>query len=245
MPATEPQRGGGSWARRVRAAATERLAYKGSALFFALVLWIVVRAEEPSEELVPVRLEASFDSMRTLTGARPAIRALVVGRARDLIKLYDTPPVVRRGVAGEAPDSVRLELRPADVFLPAGVEAVVRDIQPRAVWLTFEVNAVRRVPVVSTVRITLDSAFEAAGESRLEPESVMVTGRRTAVARVTSVRTRGIDLFVHDTTAYLVPLDTVGLGVRVRPSHVAVRVPRAAPASDSASLSAAPRGSTP
>ena len=104
--------------RRLKGALTERLGYKAAALFFALVLWFVVSAEEPSEQLIPVRLDASYDSGRILTGPRPVIRALVAGRARDLIKLYHTPPVVRRMVTDDAPDSVAMDLRPLDVYIP-------------------------------------------------------------------------------------------------------------------------------
>ena len=124
--------------RRLRAALTERLGYKGAALFFAIVLWFVVSAEEPSEELVPVRLEVEYDSVRVLATPRPAIRALVAGRARDLIKLYDTPPVIRRSITDDTPDSVAVELTPADVFIPPDVDAVVRDVQPRSFVLVFD-----------------------------------------------------------------------------------------------------------
>ena len=126
--------------RRLRAAFTERLGYKAAALFFAVVLWFVVSAEEPSEELVPVRLEVDFDSTRILATPRPAIRALVAGRARDLIKLYDAPPVVRRSFTDDAPDSVAIEITPADVFIPPDIEAVVRDVQPRSFILVFDVR---------------------------------------------------------------------------------------------------------
>src|SRR4029450_1171018 len=91
--------------RWLKAALTEGLGYKAAALFFAVVLWLVVSAEEPSEEVVPVRLEAPFDPARVLTSPRPELRALVAGRARDLIKLYENPPVVRRVVTDDAPDS--------------------------------------------------------------------------------------------------------------------------------------------
>ena len=229
MPGAEPQRGGSGLARRLRGAFAERLPYKAAALFFSIVLWLVVRAEEPTEALVPVRVEAAFDSMRALSGPRPAVRAVVVGRPRDLIKLYDRPPVVRRAIGADAPDSIRLDLRPADVFLPAGIDAEVRDVQPRAVWLTFDVTEARRVPVISIVRITVDSAFGVVGAPRIEPESVTVTGRRSAVWRVSSVQTRGVDVVVRDTTPHLVALDTAGLGVRVRPGFVSLRVPRGRP----------------
>ena len=48
--------------RRVSAAATERLPLKGTALLFALVLWLIVTAEEPADELVRVRLALTADS---------------------------------------------------------------------------------------------------------------------------------------------------------------------------------------
>ena len=124
--------------RRLRAALTERLGYKGAALFFSIVLWFVVSAEEPSEELVPVRLEVEYDSIRVLATPRPVIRALVAGRARDLIKLYDTPPVIRRSITDDTPDSVAVELTPADVFIPPDVDAIVRDVQPRSFVLVFD-----------------------------------------------------------------------------------------------------------
>src|SRR5690349_8771040 len=139
MPGRDGERSGTgvSLERHLKAAFTERLGYKAAALFFAVVLWLVVSAEEPSEELVPVRLEASFDTTRVLTSPRPAVRALVAGRARDLIKLYDTPPVVRRLITDDAPDSVAVDLRPADVYIPPDVDAIVRDIQPRNLVLVF------------------------------------------------------------------------------------------------------------
>src|SRR5438552_18400500 len=98
---------GSSIRRWLRAAATERLAYKGSALFFATVLWLVVSAEEPSEQLVPVRLDLTHDSSRTLVQRGVSLRGLAVGRARELIKLYNAPLVIRRVIPSDWPDTVR------------------------------------------------------------------------------------------------------------------------------------------
>jgi len=140
--------------RRLRAAFTERLGYKAAALFFSIVLWFVVSAEEPSEELVPVRLVIDYDSVRVLTPTRPVIRALVAGRARDLIKLYDTPPVIRRSITDDAPDSVAVELTPADVFIPPDVDAVVRDVQPRSFVLVFDARRAGTKPMPDSSRTT-------------------------------------------------------------------------------------------
>jgi hypothetical protein len=211
--------------RRIRAAFTERLGYKAAALFFALVLWLIVRFEEPSEELVPVQLVTVFDSGRTLVGSRPQLRALVVGRARDLIKLYDAPPTIRRVITEDSPDTVRLELRPADVLLRPGTEALVRDVQPRSVLLTFDVREQRRVPVRSLLRIAVATEAPPLAEPRIEPESVTVSGARSRVRRIEDVPTHSQSVLLRDTSSVLLPLDTAGLGVRVRPAHVRVFAP--------------------
>ena len=229
MPGRDGERSGTgvSLERHLKAAFTERLGYKAAALFFAAVLWVVVSAEEPSEELVPVRLEASFDTTRVLTSPRPAVRALVAGRARDLIKLYDAPPVVRRSVTDDAPDSVAIDLRPADVYIPPDIDAVVRDVQPRSLVLVFDVTTTRRVPVTNAVRVVVDSgAPQARRLTVLVPDSVTVTGPRRVVNAVSSVRTIEQTVTVRDSGAFVVPLDVKSLatGVRVKPAEVRVLV---------------------
>lgn len=116
-------------------ALTDRLPYKGAAIFFAVVLWLIVASEESAERLVPVHIAPRLDSGVVLVGEPPPARALVVGRARDLVKLGDAPLIVRRVVTAETPDSVSFELRPTDVDLPERSSAVVRDVQPHVVTL--------------------------------------------------------------------------------------------------------------
>ncbi|MGH7633201.1 MAG: hypothetical protein ACRENC_05690, partial [Gemmatimonadaceae bacterium] len=48
--------------RRLTSAVTEHLPVKFSALFFAVVLWVIVRSEEPSEAWIDVHLALSMDS---------------------------------------------------------------------------------------------------------------------------------------------------------------------------------------
>ena len=164
--------------RRLRAAFTDRLGYKAASLFFAAVLWLVVRAEEPSEELVPVRLAAEVDGGRELVDPAPPIRALIVGRARELIKLYRTPPVVRRAIPADAPNELRIELRPSDVFLPAGVDAVVRDVQPRAVTLSIQEVAKRGAAAEPSPALATDSAAAADSARRDTLQSRLEASRQ-------------------------------------------------------------------
>ena len=121
--------------RSLRTALTERLPLKLAALFFAIVLWLVVSAEEPTQEVVNVRFSPALDSGVVIAGGVPPVRALVLGSGRELLKLYNAQPVIVRRVQTGTRDSVRIELGPADVDLPAGVSAVVRDVRPRIVTL--------------------------------------------------------------------------------------------------------------
>jgi YbbR domain-containing protein len=230
MPSPDGERSAAtaSLQRWLKAALTERLGYKAAALFFAVVLWLVVSAEEPSEEVVPVKLEASFDTARVLTSTRPELRALVAGRARDLIKLYEKPPVVRRVVTDDAPDSVAVDLRPADVYIPPDVDAVVRDIQPRTLVLVFDVTLTRRVPVANKVRVAIANraGTTATRLTRVVPDSVTITGPRRVVNAVPFVATVDQTVTVRDTGDFMIPLDVKRLaaGVRVQPTEVRLLV---------------------
>jgi len=135
--ATPPPLAG--WRRRLRDITTERLGLKAIALVFALLLWIVVSARQPTEGYMGVRVAPMLDSSLTLVGPAPEVQVLVSGRTADLVKLYATPLVLRRTISGDVPDTLMLDVSAADVHVPAELsEAVhVLDVQPRVVMLRF------------------------------------------------------------------------------------------------------------
>jgi hypothetical protein len=207
---------------------TARLPVKLAALFFSLVLWLMVGAEEPTDEWVDVRIALVMDSTVALRDSTdlPRVQALVVGRARELLQLYTERPVIRRMVTADTPDAFTLDLRPEDVILPANVTARVTDVRPRSIPLSFSVTASRRVPVRSAIRATADSGILITGNPRIDPESVMVRGSRSAVRGLSAVPTERVVLVVRDTIgSRMIRLDTTGLGVTVTPAEVRVRVP--------------------
>jgi hypothetical protein len=206
------------WRRHVAAAFTEHLALKASAVLVAVVLWFVVAAREPTEEVVGVRFAPQLDSALVLRDPSPIIRALVIGRANEILKLSNTPLVIRRQIASDAPDTLVLSLRTSDVEVPEGVEVIVRDVQPRTLTLRFEATASRQVPVRSALLVRSPIGTTAVGV-RFDPESVVVRGPRRTVAQLRFVSTVG-DSIALDTLPHLVDLDTAGLGVQVRPPQV-------------------------
>lgn len=205
------------------AAFTENLALKASAVLLALVLWFVVSAREPTEEVVDVRFIPVLDSSLVLRDAPVSIRALVIGRASDILKLSTDPLVIRRQVTGDAPDTLVVSLRAGDVDVPEGVDVIVRDIEPREITLHFEASANRLVPVRSALvrgRLGAGAGPLAAAVVRLEPESVSIAGPRRIVTNLRFVRTSADTIAPTDTLPHLVDVDTTGLGVQVRPPQV-------------------------
>jgi len=213
------------WRRRVTAALTEHLPLKLVAIFFAFVVWLVVSGERPTEMVVPVRVEIGVDTSVTLRGRTPEVRALVVGRGRDLMKLWDTPPTISQRLGSDVPDSLAIMLEVNNVELPPGVAGIVRDVQPRSLRLYFDVQTKRFVPVQSALRVRADSGFRVTGPVQVEPTRVQLIGERRAVRAIDTVVTASIDLVVRDTAPMTVALDTAGMGVRVSPAFVRVRVP--------------------
>jgi hypothetical protein len=211
--------------QRLRAAAGDRLPAKLTAVFLALVLWFIVGAEEPTEEWVDTRVVLVTDSTVQLLDSLPRVQALVVGRGRDLLKLYATRPVIRRVLTSDSPDLVSMDFRASDVDLPNNVDARVRDVRPHSVTLRVQVQEQRRVPVRSALELSAEPGLRITGPPRFQPESVEVSGPRDEVRAVASVTTTRADILVTDSAPRVVALDTARLRVHVAPNRVRVRVP--------------------
>jgi hypothetical protein len=137
--------------RRFVSMFTERLALKALSILLAVVLWFVVAAREPREEYAPVQFAPRLDSALVMRDPAPAIRAHVLGRPSEILKLANAPLVIRRQVSSDSPDTLVMALRPSDVEVPQGVEVIVREVYPDALTLRFEPSTSRRVPVRSTI----------------------------------------------------------------------------------------------
>src|SRR5512138_1912890 len=183
MPGSPAGRSQPSLQHQAIAAFSKDLPLKLMALFLAIVLWFVVNAKEPQLELVAVRFAPVLDSSLVLREAPPTLQAIVAGSPKELIKLSSNPPIVRRQITANSPDTVVLDLRPDDVTLPEGVDAVVRDVQPRSVTLRFESTWSRKVPVRSELQFG-PQQFTGPIEAELDPDTVLVTGPRHLVLRI-------------------------------------------------------------
>ena len=240
-PSHEPNDAGAAthavptWRRRLAEAVTQRLALKGTALLLAIVLWFIVTAKEPNQDLVEVQFAPQLDSSLVLKDPPPPIHALVVGTPAELLKLFAHPLIIKRQIAANSPDTVVVDLSTSDVELPAGIDAIVRAVQPRSVTLRFESTSSRVVPVRSAVQVVSDTLHPSPPVAvRLEPDRVEVSGPRQRVLSLEYVVTARVAIPSTDSLPHLVDIDTTRLGLRVRPSQVKVHLVPAVPATASA-----------
>ena len=224
-----------TWRRRLAESFTQRLALKGTALLLAIVLWFIVTAKEPNQDLVEVQFAPQLDSSLVLKDPPPPIHALVVGTPQELLKLFAHPLFIRRQIAANSPDTVVVDLSTSDVELPPGIDAFVRAVQPRSVTLRFESTSSRVVPVRSAVQVVSDTLHPSPPVTvRLEPDRVEVSGPRQRVLSLEYVVTARVAIPATDSLPHLVDIDTTRLGLRVKPSQVKVHLVPAVPATASA-----------
>ncbi|HKW49477.1 MAG TPA: hypothetical protein VJN70_18625 [Gemmatimonadaceae bacterium] len=240
-PPTSPTENGASqrliitWRRRLLEAFTQRLALKGTALLIAIVLWFIVSAKEPNQDIVNVQFAPQLDSSLVLKDPPPTLHALVVGTPQEILKLLAQPLVIRRQIAANSPDTVVVDLATSDVVLPPGVDAIVRGVEPRSVTLRFESTSSRLVPVHSSVQVVSDTLHPTGPIAvRLDPEQVEVRGPRQRVLSLEYVTTVRVAIPAGDSLPHLVDIDTTRLGLRVKPSQVKVHLVPSPPATASA-----------
>jgi hypothetical protein len=216
-----------TWAGKLRARALENWPIKLTALILAAILWAAVAAQEPTTQVVPVRLDVLPPSGRTLAGELPTVHAVYRGSARELIKLYGRSPLIRRTL----PDTVTgstyiLELSLADLHAADAGNVTAVDLEPRAVIVQLDSLSRRVVPVAARVTVEVDSGFLQFGPVRVAPRQVIVRGPRDAVERVDSVRTVPLRLTrVNAPVRRTVALDTaIAPGVSVSQREVDVTV---------------------
>jgi hypothetical protein len=225
-PPGSPERA--SWPRTLRAALFERTGLKATSVIIAVLLWLIVKGRQPVQDYVPVSVMPTLDSSLVLLETPSRVRALVSGRAVDIVKLHVDPPVIHRLIDGDVPDTLVLDVTPADVRVPADLTDQIRvlDVQPRSVTLRFGTRATRRVPVVNDGRVVMKqgAVVSAANGVEFDPAMVRITGPRRLVRRVENVHPYSLMIDIGDTMPHIADLDTGGLGVRLVPSQVKVLV---------------------
>lgn len=199
---------------------------KITALGLSAILWAAVAGREPTTQLIAVRLEVEPPEGRTRTGELPEVQALYWGTARELIKLYGQPPVIRKVL----PDTITgsdytLQLSLGDLVTAEGAAVRAQRIEPREITIHLDDVVQRSVPVVEQVTPRPDTGFQIFSVS-VTPRQITIRGPAAQIETVDSVLTEPLSLTrLREPVRYTVPIDTAGLGaVRPFPSEVEIAI---------------------
>jgi YbbR domain-containing protein len=197
---------------------------KLAAMFFAIMLYIAVAAQQPLTQSFVMRLAVDVPPGRSVKQQPASVTVVLTGKGTEIMKLRSFPNVIRRAVPDTFSATVwHVHLQPADVEVPKGADVQVADIAPRDVDIVMDSVGKKDVRIAPRVRIETDSGYVLRGFS-IVPSLAHLVGPAKSLAGLDSVMTLPI-VISSVTGAFFrtVPIDTAPLGVvRISPKEVRV-----------------------
>src|SRR2546426_9537035 len=107
---------------------------KLAALFFAIMLYVAVAAQQPLSQSFAMRLAIGIPPGRTVRQQTAGVTVVITGKGSEILKLRSFPRVIRKVIPDTFSASLwRIQLQATDVELPKGIDVQVADIRPRDV----------------------------------------------------------------------------------------------------------------
>src|SRR3954469_2663044 len=127
---------------------------KLAALFFALMLYVAVAAQQPVTEAITLNVAVEGPPGRAPKEQPRAVVVLISGRGNELLKLRSLPRSITKVIPDTFSGSVwRTRLQTSDVPLPTGADVEVNDISPRE--LEVDLDSAMRKEVRIVHRVTM------------------------------------------------------------------------------------------
>jgi YbbR domain-containing protein len=199
-------------------------AIKLAAIFFAVMLYVAVAAQQPLSQRFALRLAITVPPGRSVRQQPVGVTVTVSGKGSEILKLRSFPRTIRKAIPDTFSGSVwSVHLQPSDVNLPKGTDLQVTEIAPRDLDVLLDSVGKKDVKIVPLVRVEAESGYVLRGIS-IVPSVAHVIGAEKSLAAVESVTTLPTVISsVNGPFFRTVPLDTTPLGVlRVAPKEVRV-----------------------
>jgi YbbR domain-containing protein len=197
---------------------------KLAALFFALMLYVAVAAQQPITQLFALQLQVVAPPGRSIKQAPTDISVLLSGRGGELLKLRSLPRVITRTVPDTFSGSLwHIRLQAADVPIPKGVDVQVADLAPRDVDVALDSASRREVRIVARVTLNADSSMVLQGLT-VRPATAHLVGPPKSLVGIDSVITVPLTISGEPGSfSRTVALDTSSLGLaRAVPTDVQI-----------------------
>src|SRR2546426_3348757 len=197
---------------------------KLAAMFFAVMLYVAVAAQQPLSQRFALRLAVTVPTGRAVRQQPAGVTVTVTGKGSEIMKLRSFPRTIRKTISDTFSGSVwSIHLQASDVDIPKGTDVQVVEITPRDVDVVLDPVGKKDVRIVPLVRVEAESGYVLRGLS-IVPSVARVVGPEKSLAAVDSITTLPTVISsVNGPFVRTVPLDTTPLGVvRVAPKEVRV-----------------------
>src|SRR5438046_245199 len=195
---------------------------KLAALFFAIMLYVAVAAQQPLSQSFAMRLAIAIPPGRTVRQQPAGVTVVIAGTGSEILKLRSFPRVIRKVIPDTFSTSLwRIQLQAADVELPKGIGVTVADIRPRDIEILLDSVAHKDVRIVPRVKVEAESGYVLRGLS-ITPSLARLVGPEQSLTKLDSVTTLPTVISsVSGPFFQTVPIDTAPLGVvRISPKTV-------------------------
>src|SRR6266705_1367288 len=197
---------------------------KLAAIFFAIMLYVAVAAQQPLTQSFAMRLAVAVPPGRSIKAQPAGVLVVISGKGSEILKLRSFPRVIHKTVPDTFSASVwHGHLQPSDVDIPKGTDVQVADIAPRDIDVVMDSVGKKDVKIVPLVRVEAESGYVLRGLS-IVPSVAHLVGPDKSLAAVESVVTLpSVISSVNGPFFRTVPIDTAPLGmVRISPKDVRV-----------------------
>jgi|GEM_PF-1538967 YbbR domain-containing protein len=195
---------------------------KLAALFFAIMLYVAVAAQQPLSQTFVMRLAIAIPPGRTVRQQPAGVTVVIAGKGSEILKLRSFPRVIRKVIPDTFSTALwRIQLQAADVELPKGIDVTVADIRPRDIEILLDSVSHKDVRIVPRVKVEAESGYVLRGLS-ITPSLARLVGPEKSLTKLDSVTTLPTVISsVSGPFFQTVPIDTAPLGVvRISPKTV-------------------------
>jgi hypothetical protein len=197
-------------------------AIKLAAMFFAVMLYVAVAAQQPLSQSFAMRLAFGIPPGRTVRQQPSGVVVVISGKGSEILKLRSFPRVIRKVIPDTFSASLwHVQLQPTDIALPKWIDVQVADIRPRDIEILLDSVARKDVRIVPRVKVEAESGYVVRGLS-ITPSLARLIGPEKSLAGIDSVTTLPTVISsVNGPFFRTVPIDTAPLGiVRITPKDV-------------------------
>src|SRR5258706_2943052 len=105
---------------------------KLAAMFFAIMLYVAVAAQQPLTQSFALRLAITIPPGRTVRQQPSGVTVVIAGTGSEILKLRSFPRVIRKVIPDTFSASLwRIQLQATDLELPNGIGVTGAAITPR------------------------------------------------------------------------------------------------------------------